>query len=84
MTDNREIAKFLVKEVFRGNVGAEEQMDLQSNTCGFAFRKGETYLVYTGRSEKGYLYGASICSRTALSAEATEDLNFLRRQDSRR
>ena len=80
MTDNREIAKFSVHEVFRGKVGKQEQMDLLQSTCAFPLQNGETYLVYTSRSEKGYLQGASQCSRTARVADAADDLKFLREQ----
>ena len=80
---NREVATFQVKEAIRGSVGKEEQMDQLLSTCRFPFQTGEAYLVYTSRSDKGYLNGASSCSRTAKVRDAEEDLKFLREQHTR-
>ena len=45
-------------------------------SCGFAFEEGEEYIVYAYNSayaDEGY--SVNICSRTALLAEAQEDLD---------
>jgi hypothetical protein len=43
-----------------------------SASCGFAFEKGQSYLVYAGRGEQGYTVSA--CSRTRPMGDASEDL----------
>jgi hypothetical protein len=45
--------------------------------CGYAFKKGERYLVYARRQADGKELVTGICSRTRLLAEADEDLRFL-------
>jgi hypothetical protein len=45
--------------------------------CGYAFKKGERYLVYARRQPDGKELVTGICSRTRLLAEADEDLRFL-------
>ncbi|MBT8469118.1 MAG: hypothetical protein KJN97_10245, partial [Deltaproteobacteria bacterium] len=47
-----------------------------SAACGYTFVKGETYLVYADRDEADPMR-VSLCSRTALVADAEEDLDFL-------
>ena len=44
--------------------------------CGYAFRRGERYVVYARRSNDGARIHASICSRTRPLAEGSEDLKF--------
>lgn len=44
--------------------------------CGYAFKRGERYLVYTRRSAEGSLT-VSICSHTRPIAEAAEDLRYI-------
>jgi hypothetical protein len=45
--------------------------------CGYAFSRGQRYLVYASRSRDGAQLVASICSRTRPIANASEDLAFL-------
>ena len=45
-------------------------------TCGYAFKEGESYLVYATRGPDGGLV-TGICSRTRPLAEAADDLRFL-------
>jgi len=53
--------------------------------CGYAFKKGERYLVYARRQPDGKELVTGICSRTRLLAEADEDVRFLQTlSDSRR
>jgi len=47
-----------------------------SASCGYGFKKGLTYLVYTGGSPQGQL-STSICSRTKRLNKAREDLRIL-------
>lgn len=44
--------------------------------CGFAFRRGERYVVYARRSKETKQILVSICSRTRPVSEAGEDLKF--------
>ena len=44
-----------------------------SASCGFPFKRGERYLVYTHDSSDG-IVRASLCSRTAMLEDAREDL----------
>ena len=47
-----------------------------SASCGYGFKKGRTYLVYTGGSPQGQL-STSICSRTKRLNKAREELRIL-------
>lgn len=47
-----------------------------SASCGYGFKKGRTYLVYTGGSPQGQL-STSICSRTKRLNKAGDDLRVL-------
>jgi hypothetical protein len=47
-----------------------------SASCGFPFREGETYLVYSQKDGHGDLT-TSICSRTRRMSQASEDLEAL-------
>jgi hypothetical protein len=49
-----------------------------SASCGYSFKKGRTYLVYTGGNLQGRL-STSICSRTKRLNKAREDLRVLGR-----
>jgi hypothetical protein len=75
---------FQVGSRWKGELG--EQVTLStaqsSESCGFEFTKGERYMVYArgeaaeGSKETGTLT-TSLCSRTALYANAQEDRNEL-------
>jgi hypothetical protein len=47
-----------------------------SAACGYGFKRGRTYLVYTGGSPQGQ-FSTSICSRTKRLNKAREDLRAL-------
>lgn len=55
-------------EAITGNSGAE---------CGFPFEVGRSYLVYAFSNPKSNKLHASICSRTRLLSDASEDLEYL-------
>lgn len=67
-----------VKDVWKGAPQAEVKVRTagSSAACGYSFVKGETYLVYAVNDEADPMR-VSLCSRTALVANAKEDLNFL-------
>jgi MYXO-CTERM domain-containing protein len=67
-----------VKKVWKGDIGAQVQVRTagSSAACGYSFVKGETYLVYADRDEADPMR-VSLCSRTALVANAQEDLDLL-------
>lgn len=67
-----------VKKVWKGDLGEQVQVRTagSSAACGYNFVKGETYLVYADRDEADPMR-VSLCSRTALVANAEEDLDFL-------
>ena len=67
-----------VKKVWKGEIGAQVKVRTAGNSaaCGYNFAKGETYLVYADRDEADPMR-VSLCSRTALLANAQEDLDFL-------
>ncbi|WP_100405542.1 hypothetical protein [Bacillus solitudinis] len=48
---------------------------ISSASCGFNFQVNEQYLIYA--SENGDGYEVSLCSRTALLANAQEDVDIL-------
>jgi hypothetical protein len=47
-----------------------------SASCGYAFKRGERYVVYGYRSKDGTRIHTSICSRTRELKDAGEDLQF--------
>ena len=51
--------------------------DVDGESCGFGFRPGQRYLVYARRTN-GSLMGASGCGRTALAADAEDEIDWLR------
>ena len=71
---------FDISTVWKGTV--DENIDFTTpptgGSCGFAFVEGEEYIVYAyeGAEESADL-SVSICSRTALLAEAQADLDAL-------
>lgn len=64
---------FAVERVWKGDVGSTVRVQTArgGESCGFAFRTGEQYLVYA------YNSGVSLCSRTTELARASEDLGAL-------
>ena len=71
---------FTVNTVWKGTV--DKNIDLTTpptgGSCGFAFVEGEAYIVYAyDDAEENADLKVSICSRTALLAEAQADLDAL-------
>jgi hypothetical protein len=72
--------KFSVEETFSGAPTKELEVatGLSLDDCGYPFVKGASYLVYAYRDERdGRLYTSS-CTRTKRTANASEDLQYLR------
>jgi hypothetical protein len=67
-----------VSKVWKGEIGEQVKVRTagSSAACGYSFVKGERYLVYADRDEADPMR-VSLCSRTALVANAAEDLDFL-------
>ena len=67
-----------VSKVWKGEVGEQVKVRTAgtSAACGYRFVKGERYLVYADRDEADPMR-VSLCSRTALVANAEQDLDFL-------
>ena len=72
-------ARVRVLESFRGTQTGEVDVftGAGGGDCGFGFVQGARYLIYAYREPNGRL-GTGICTRTALVAKATEDLDYLR------
>ena len=74
------LVRFTQTEVYRGVT--ENTLEVLTGSgggdCGYSFKVGESYLVYAYRNPKDNKLYASICSRTRLLSEATEDLDFIR------
>ncbi len=68
---------FKVHEVWKGKVTSEITVysALSTESCGFEFREGESYIVYAQQTDKGLV--VTLCSRTALSSQASEDMAYL-------
>lgn len=68
---------FAVKETWKGNVDRMATVKTARSTasCGYAFLEGAEYLVYAAGDDS--LTRVSLCSRTALLAEAEQDLQSL-------
>ena len=73
----RRRVELAVVEAFRGLQLSQVTLAAEGSTCDYAFRMGETYIVYAYRSANGQL-STSICARTRPVAQATEDLTYLR------
>ncbi len=50
----------------------------EGGDCGFEFKRGERYLVYTYTNPEDKKLYTSICSRTRALSEAVEDLQYIR------
>jgi hypothetical protein len=75
--------RFAVMESFRGATQSREitvQTAEQSSACGFEFKTGREYLVYSQEVEGSEEVSTSYCSRTHLIEPGTEDpdVAFLR------
>ena len=79
------VFKFSVAQPYLGAAGAEVEVStaMHDAACGYAFRRGETYLVYAHLDPKGKRLITSICTRTRPVSDAAEDLEFLRGLPSR-
>ena len=67
-----------VSKVWKGEIGDQVKVRTAgtSAACGYSFAQGERYLVYADRDEADPMR-VSLCSRTALVANAEQDLDFL-------
>jgi hypothetical protein len=73
-----------VLDVFRGTVGSTVEVitGLGGGDCGYAFQKGEQYLVYASANAAGAL-STGICSPTKTLATAAQDIAYLNQVRSR-
>ena len=69
--------KFSVEQAFSGGIGTEVEVftGRGGGDCGYGFKVGQRYLVYAYRHQDKL--STSICTRTRLFSQATEDLAFL-------
>jgi hypothetical protein len=74
------LVTFAIETAFRGVEGstAEVITGMGGGDCGFAFRRGERYLVYTYTNPEDKKLHTSICHRTRALSEAGEDLEYIR------
>ncbi len=74
------LVTFAVGERFRGIHAeqAEVGTGLGGGDCGYAFKVGETYLVYAHRNKEDGQLSTSICTRTRPLTQATDDLTYIR------
>jgi hypothetical protein len=73
---------FDVARVFKGPSVSEVGVLRGNSTCDFPFKTGEEWLVYGDEAIGGIT--TYKCSRTRLTASATQDLVYLRGADARR
>jgi hypothetical protein len=73
-------ATFTVTEKLKGNPGDTESVE-GGGLCGTMFQKGKTYIVYAGGSP-GRLT-SSLCSRTATTDRAKDDVTYARTFEKR-
>jgi len=69
------LVSFAIEEAFRGLQGttAEVITGIWGGDCGFGFKRGERYLVYTYTNPQDNKLYTSICQRTRALSEAGED-----------
>ena len=69
--------KFSVEQAYSGEIGTEVEVftGRGGGDCGYGFQVGQRYLVYAYRYQEKL--STSICTRTRLFSQATEDLAFL-------
>ena len=74
------LVSFAVEEAFRGVQGAAAEVitGWGGGDCGFGFKRGERYLVYTYTNLQDNKLYTSICHRTRALSEAGEDLQYIR------
>lgn len=62
---------------WKGVEGAEVAVYTASNgaACGYGFKEGESYLIYTYKTDRGQ--ETNICTRTRGIADAAEDIKAL-------
>ena len=75
----QKLIRFAVSQTFRGVSGitVEAITGNSGAECGFPFEVGRSYLVYAFSNPKSNKLHASICSRTRLLSDASEDLEYL-------
>lgn len=71
---------FRIQETFQGERHETEQIwtGYGNGDCGYDFHVGESYLVYAHKDPETGRMTTSVCTRTAPSADATADLEYLR------
>src|SRR5262245_50445246 len=74
------LVSFAVEETFRGFQGttAEVITGVWDGDCGFGFKRGESYLVYTYTNPQDNKLYTNLCMRTRALSEAREDLQYIR------
>ena len=74
------LVSFAIEEIIHGLSGPTTDVitGLGGGDCGFGFKRGEHYLVYTYTNPENKKLYASSCSRTRLLSEASEDLRYIR------
>jgi hypothetical protein len=76
----QKLVRFAVSEAFRGISGSSVEIVTGNGggDCGYPFKVGESYLVYSHSSPQDNRHYAGICSRTAPLSEASQDIEYLR------
>ena len=74
------LLSFVIDSAFRGAQGGVTEVitGMGGGDCGFAFKRGERYLVYANTDPEDKRLHTTICSRTRLLSEAGEDLEYIR------
>jgi hypothetical protein len=67
-----------VEKWWKGGEAAELKVSTHKNgaTCGYAFKQGGKYLIYTGAEDKNKTLRVSLCSRTRTEKQAEMDGDF--------
>lgn len=75
----RLIARFAVEKAVRGVAGETVEIETNPDTgsCGYPFKEGEKYFVYTSRNKEGK-FTAMMCSPIVPLKDAEVDLQYLR------
>lgn len=71
LSSDRQITHFVTKQTWKGDHGPQFTTDIVTACClcGYAFREGQTYLLYLyGPNEDGY-FSTSTCSRTKIASD---------------
>ena len=74
----RRLIVFAIDRTFRGiqDATVEVTTGVGGGDCGYVFKDGERYVVYSYRGRDGRL-STGICTRTRLASQAADDLMFL-------